>query len=203
MGKSAEARATYADLIALPDHLIGEIVGGVLHMSPRPAPVHSYATSMLDGELHGPFRRGLGGPGGWLILFEPELHLGPDVLVPDLAGWRRDRLPAPPETAAMDLPPDWICEVLSPSTARLDRLKKMRVYAGHRVPHAWLLDPIARTLEAYRRTDDGWLQLGVFDEADSPVRVEPFEALALDLALLFPESPESPEAPEAPSESEG
>jgi Uma2 family endonuclease len=109
--------ATYADLEALPANQIGEIVRGVLYANPRPATLHARASSSLGGELYGPFDRGRGGPGGWIFLDEPELHFGEDVVVPDLAGWRRERLPELPQTTFLTLPPDWLCEVLSASTA--------------------------------------------------------------------------------------
>lgn len=122
--------ATYADLEALPEHVVGELIAGELHVSPRPASPHTVAASVLGFELGGPFHLGRGGPGGWVLLDMPELHLGQDVLVPDLAGWRRERMPRPPRTAAFTLAPDWVCEVLSPSTARLDRALKLPVYSG-------------------------------------------------------------------------
>jgi len=120
--------ATYADLQALPEHVVGELISGELHISPRPAAPHTVAASRLGGGLSGPFDEGRGGPGGWIILDEPELHFGEDVLVPDLAGWRRERMPRPPRAAAFTLAPDWVCEVLSPSTAALDRGIKLPVY---------------------------------------------------------------------------
>jgi Uma2 family endonuclease len=142
--------ATYDDLLALPEHVVGEIIDGELHVSPRPAPRHAHAKSVLGGELGPPFHGGRGGPGGWWILDEPELHLREDVLVPDLAGWRRSRMASLPETAYFPFAPDWACEVLSPTTTRLDRSKKLRVSARERVGHAWLIDPAARTLEILR-----------------------------------------------------
>jgi Uma2 family endonuclease len=181
--------ATYADLAAVPDHLVAEIIDGNLHTTPRPAPRHADASSGLGGALRGPFDRGRGGPGGWRILDEPELHLGHDVLVPDLAGWRRDRLPRLPEEAYFTLPPDWLCEVVSPSTAALDRVKKLTIYARERVPHAWLVDPLARTLEVLRLESGRWTIVGTFAGADPGVRAEPFDALDLDLTLLWDEPP--------------
>ena len=121
--------ATYQDVLDAPENMVAELIRGGLHLHPRPAPPHALAGSFLGGELHGPFKRGRGGPGGWVILFEPELHLGPDVLVPDLAGWRRERMPTLPETAWFELAPDWVCEVLSPGTRRLDLTEKRDVYA--------------------------------------------------------------------------
>ena len=179
-----KADATYADLEALPSNLVGEIVSGRLIASPRQAPRHAQASSDLGVLLGGPFRLGRGGPGGWWILDEPELHLGQDVQVPDLAGWRRERLPRLPETAYFDLVPDWVCEVLSPSTERLDRGEKLSVYRREQVAHVWLVSPLARTLEVMRLTSEGFLLVGVHS-APGVVRAEPFDAVGLDLALLF------------------
>lgn len=184
MADPARRRATYEDLLEVPEHLVAELIGGVLRTRPRPATLHARASSRLGAELDGPFDRGRGGPGGWLLLDEPELHLHGDVLVPDIAGWRRERLPELPDTPALDLAPDWICEVLSPSTAATDRAEKMPVYAREHVGHAWLVDPIARTLEAYRLDGGSWLLLGAWrDEAH--VRVPPFAEHELELAGLW------------------
>lgn len=184
MAEPAQRRATYDDVLAAPDHLIAEIVDGVLHTSPRPAGPHALVMSVLGGDLSGPFHRGRGGPGGWWIIVEPELHLGDEVLVPDIAGWRRERLPEWPRTAAVELAPDWVCEVLSPSTARHDRIAKLPVYAREGVGHAWLIDPELRTLEVYRRHEDHWLLVATrADEAI--VRAEPFEAIELELAAWW------------------
>lgn len=155
MHKPKPRPATYADIEALPEHLVGEIIFGVLHTHPRPAPRHSRATSRLGIEIGGPFDRGRGGPGGWIILDEPELHLGPHVIVPDIAGWRRERMPRLPETAWFETPPDWVCEVLSPSTARIDRTDKLAVYAAFNVSHAWYVDPVAKTLEVFALVSAG------------------------------------------------
>ena len=133
--------------------------------------------------LGGVSQFGRGGPGGWWILFEPELHLEADVLVPDLAGWRCERLPKPPETAAIDLAPDWVCEILSPSTEKLDRARKLPAYAPRGVSHAWLVNPTSRTLEVLRRDGERWVLPGTFAD-DAFVRAEPFEAVELDLLLL-------------------
>lgn len=192
--------ATYEDLIKVPDHLVAEIVDGELHTSPRPAPRHAAASSGLGGALHGPFDRGRGGPGGWRILDEPELHLDSDVVVPDLAGWRRERLPALPDEAYFSLAPDWICEVLSPSTAALDRIKKLTVYARAQVPYAWLIDPIGRTIEVLHLESGRWVIVTTCGGADA-VSLPPFDALPLDLTLLW-EIPDdnspTPPADEAP-----
>jgi len=181
--------ATYADLEALPPHVIGELVGGELLASPRPGPLHALASSGLGVLLGGPFQHGVGGPGGWWILDAPELHLHDDVLVPDLAGWRLETLPALPESAWFEDAPDWICEVLSPSTERIDRLKKLAIYAREGVAHVWLLDPALRTLEVYRLQGQTWSLLGVHGGDDDPVRAEPFEVVELVLGLLW-SSPE-------------
>jgi Uma2 family endonuclease len=178
------AAATYEDLRRVPDHLVAEIVDGELHATPRPVPRHAVASSGLGGVLHPPFSQGRGGPGGWRILFEPELHLGPDVIVPDLAGWHRERLPTIPEGAHFAVAPDWVCEVLSPSTAALDRAKKLAVYARERVKHAWLVDPVAQTLEALRLENGRWT-IDATHAALTVVRVPPFEAIEIDLAILW------------------
>lgn len=178
---------TYADLEALPDHVVGELIAGKLHVSPRPASPHTVAASVLGFELGGPFHRGRGGPGGWLLLDEPELHLGQDVLVPDLAGWRRERMPRAPRAAAFTLAPDWVCEVLSPSTATLDRAGKLPVYAREGVRHVWLLDPEARMLEVFR-LEGARYSLLVTHTGMARVRAEPFEALELELAALWDEA---------------
>jgi Uma2 family endonuclease len=180
----ARRDALYAELEALPPNFVGEILGGELYASPRPASPHTRAASRLGGELLGPFDRGRGGPGGWVILDEPELHLGQDVLVPDLAGWRRERMPRMPRTAAFTLAPDWLCEVLSPSTAALDRARKMAVYAREGVRHLWLVDPEPRTLEVYRLENGRWSLLDTH-VGEVTVRAEPFEALALELGALW------------------
>jgi Uma2 family endonuclease len=175
---------TYEDLEKLPADVIGELVDGELHVSPRPASRHSLATTVLAGELERPFGRGKGGPGGWVLLFEPELHLRQDVLVPDMAGWRRERMPQVPDTVGFTLAPDWVCEVLSPSTAVLDRGRKLGVYAREGVKHLWLVDPGAQMLEVYRLQAERWLLLGTHVGAVE-VRAEPFEALALELGALW------------------
>lgn len=176
--------ALYAELEKLPPNVVGEIVGSALYVSPRPASPHTRAASRLGGELAGPFDRGRGGPGGWVILDEPELHLGQDVLVPDLAGWRRERMPEMPHSVAFTLAPDWVCEVLSPSTAVLARARKMGVYAREGVKHLWLVDPVLRTLEVYRLENGRWSMLGTHVGAVT-VQAEPFEALALELGALW------------------
>ena len=176
--------ATYEDLAALPDIVVAEILDGELYSSPRPAPRHAVAGSRIGPALVGPFDRGVGGPGGWWILLEPELHLGRDVVVPDWAGWRRTRMARIPETAYFPLAPDWVCEILSPSTATIDRAKKLRIYAREQVAHAWLVDPIARTLEVLRLENGRWTLLATHVGAEV-VRAEPFTEIDFELASLW------------------
>jgi len=178
--------ATYADLEALPAHVVGELIAGELFVSPRPAAPHTVAASRLGSELSVRFDRGSGGPGGWIILLEPELHFGEDVLVPDWAGWRRERMPRPPRTAAFTLAPDWLLEVLSPSTAALDRSAKLPVYAREGVRHVWFVDPEARTLEVLRLEGTRYTLL-VTHTGLARVRAEPFEAIELELGFLWGE----------------
>ncbi|WP_437671310.1 Uma2 family endonuclease [Sorangium sp. So ce131] len=194
MGQPAEKprRATYADLEAVPPNKVAELIGGVLHVLPRPAPRHARAASSLGIELGGPFDHGKNGPGGWWILDEPEIHFPDpaaageiDAVVPDIAGWRRERLPELPETAYFALAPDWICEVLSPSTEDVDREEKMPVYAREGVRHAWLVDPIQRTLEVFSLVPgEGWGPAALYRDA-ARVRVAPFDAIELDLSVLW------------------
>ena len=184
MSDTAKRSARYDDILALPENLVGEILDGQLHTHPRPAPRHANACSVLGGSLGGAYHWGKG-PGGWRILNEPELHLGPDVLVPDIAGWRRERLPALPDTAWFELAPDWVCEILSPSTARVDRVVKMPIYARERIPHLWLVDPELKTLEVYSLNDEGhWLLLASLKD-DDPVRQPPFDAIEFPLDALW------------------
>jgi len=184
MSALAERLAVYEDLQDLPEQLVGEIIQGALVTHPRPAPRHLLASSTLGAELTGPFQQGRGGPGGWWILDEPELHLGGNVLVPDLAGWRRVRLPMLPETAFIDLAPDWVCEVLSPSTARIDRADKLPLYAEHGVEWCWLIDPGLRTLEVLQPQQGRWLLLETLKD-EARVQAPPFEAWGFELGGLW------------------
>src|SRR5262245_9089971 len=180
---AAPRRATYDDLIAVPDPLVAEIVDGELLASPRPATPHARAASAIGSDLFGGFDGppgSAGRPGGWWILDEPELHLGQDVLVPDVAGWRIERMPSIPDVVGITVVPDWVCEVISPTTGRLDRTRKMPIYAREGVRHAWLVDPLARTLEVYRLEAGGWV-VAVAHGGDVSERVEPFAALALEI----------------------
>jgi Uma2 family endonuclease len=184
MSQPAGRLATYQDILDLPEHLVGEIIHGALVTHPRPAPKHLLASSALGVELAGPFHMGRGGPGGWWILDEPELHLASHILVPDLAGWRRERLPSLPETAYFDTVPDWVCEVLSPATAKIDRGDKLPLYAAQAVAWCWLLDPDLRTLEVLQRQDSHWLLLGTFKD-DARIQAPPFAEITLDLTALW------------------
>jgi Uma2 family endonuclease len=176
--------ATYEDLERLPDNLVAEIVNGELHASPRPAPPHARAGSIVGGRLTPAYDEARGGPGGWWILDEPELHLSGDVLVPDLAGWRRSRMPHLPTTAYFPVAPDWVCEILSPSTSSLDRKQKLAIYAREGVSHAWLIDPLARTLEELRLESGRWTILATHADTEV-VRAEPFTEIEIELSALW------------------
>ena len=178
--------ATYADIEALPENMVGEILFGVLHAHPRPALRHSRAAWRLGGQLDGPFDRGQGGPGGWIFAPEAELHLGDHVIVPDISGWRREKLPRLPDTAAIDIPPDWVTEILSPSTQRADRTDKLAIYAAFGVAHAWYLAPTLKTLEVMTLVNGKWQITAMFKDAESVTAV-PFEAHTFPLDVLWPE----------------
>jgi len=188
MARQARRAATYEDLLAVPEHLVAEILFGELVTHPRPAPLHLGAASVLGGILIPPFQLGRGGPGGWIFLDEPELHLGEHVTVPDLAGWRRERLSPPPERAWIDIAPDWICEVLSPSTEGYDRSEKRSIYAEAGVGHLWLVDPRPQTLEAFELRGGKWLLLDVF-RGHVEVTAAPFAEPSFPLDALWPFDP--------------
>jgi Uma2 family endonuclease len=184
MADPAHRRATYDDLLAVPHHLVAEIIGGTLITHPRPAAPHTRAASRMGALLDGPFDRGTDGPGGWVILDEPELHLHGDILVPDLAGWRRERMPEIPQAAAFELAPDWTCEVLSPATEATDRADKLPIYAREKVGHVWLVDPLTRTLEVFT-LDGPTYRLTATYRDNAIVHAEPFEAIGLELGALW------------------
>ena len=190
MSAPAKKLATYADLEAVPPHLVAEIIYGSLETHPRPVIRHATAMSQLFLELANPFDRGRGGPGGWHFLFEPELHLGRNVVVPDIAGWRRERLPDFPNSAYIEIAPDWVCEILSPATSKLDRGPKRAIYAEAGVPYLWLIDPQERVIEAFQITAGNWLLVGVATGSDN-VRLPPFDAVSFSLDILFPSDPAS------------
>lgn len=194
MAEPAFRRATYADLEAIPETLVGEIVDGVLETHPRPRPRHARAAGRLSTRLTTRFEDGEGGPGGWIFIIEPELHLGTEVVVPDIAGWKADRLSFEPAEAFIEVAPDWVCEVLSPSTARLDRGPKRRIYAEAGIGHLWLLDPKAGELECFQLVGRQWLLLATIQRGEE-VGVPPFEAAPFPLDDLFPyDTPPSVEA---------
>ena len=178
-------RATYQDVLDAPAHQVAEIIGGTLYTHARPAPAHAVATSVLGGELGPPFHRGHGGPGGWWIVFEPELHLNDEIVVPDLAGWRRERMPELPDVAYFPLVPDWVCEVLSTSTRTVDEQEKRPLYARKGVGHLWLVDPMNRTLEAFALHEGQWLLIATAKD-NEPVSIRPFDAITFNLGDLWP-----------------
>lgn len=184
--RAARRPGLYDQLVSLPPTLTGEILNGQLHTQPRPSGPHAVASSSLGGELVGPFQKGRGGPGGWWIVDEPEIHFQRDVevAVPDLAGWRRERMPNIPQDHRFDVVPDWICEILSPSTASKDREIKLPLYARYGVRHIWLIDPKARTLETLARQDGAWVVAGYFKDGDE-VTAPPFEAVTIELEGLW------------------
>ncbi len=185
MGHPARKPATYAELEALPEHLVGEIVDGELYANPRPAIPHARATSRLGARLGRAFDDDDGdGPGGWILLDEPELHFGADVVVPDVAGWRRARMPELPTTAFLTLAPDWVCETLSTSTEALDRGRKRRVYGREGVGDLWFINPTVKTLEVHRLDGETYRVIATHSGEDV-VRAEPFDAIELPLGRLW------------------
>ncbi len=184
MSDAVKRLATYADVLSAPAHMVAELVHGTLVTSPRPAAPHAHAASVLGMDLGSPFQRGRGGPGGWWIMFEPELHLNGHVLVPDLAGWRCERMPEVPNVPYFALAPDWLCEVLSPSTEAFDRADKLGIYRDAGVEWIWLVNPIARTLEILKLRDGLFVQHATY-RGDASVRAEPFDAIELMLGDLW------------------
>ena len=197
MAEVTDKLATYADIEALPANVVGEILYGRLVTHPRPSLVHVYASSALGIELGGPFQRGRGGPGGWYILDEPEIHFGDHVVVPDMAGWKKERMSRLPDTAAFHIVPDWVCEFLSPSTQRHDKGDKRDIYAEFGVPHLWYVDPIQRILEVFRLSGRDWIAGQTFFD-DDPVQAPPFDAVTFSLGSLW-DTPEAPDATPSPS----
>jgi len=180
---STKREVTYEDLEDIPPLQVGEILEGELVVSPRPPSPHARAAMRL-GMWLAPLESEPGVPGGWLFLMEPELHLSGEALVPDLAGWRRERMPILPHVSAFEVAPDWVCEVVSPSTESIDRGRKMASYAREQVGHLWLLNPLSQTLEVFRRDGQGW-RLMETRTGSATIRVEPFEAHELSLDSLW------------------
>lgn len=178
--------ASYADLEAVPPHVVAEILAGELATHPRPMPRHATAQNSLSEELTGPFqkRRG-GGPGVSIFMTEPQLGSGEHVAIPDIAGWRRERMAHLPEQASITLPPDWICELLSPGTASYDRTVRFRIYHQYRVGHLWSVDPAYRTLEVFAWSEGHWVPTGNFRDFED-VAASPFEAITFNLGQLWP-----------------
>jgi Uma2 family endonuclease len=181
----AKKRAVYDDLYGIPENMTGEIIDGELIVTPRPSRKHVYTTSALETKVaaHYQFGEG-GGPGGWIILVEPEIGLGENILVPDLAGWKRERFPIEEPHNWISVAPDWVCEILSPSTALIDRVEKMPLYAQHQVSHAWLIDPVLKTLEVFKFESGRWVVLGVYAKS-ATAHAEPFLDIALNLGLFW------------------
>lgn len=181
--------ATYADLEAVPENLVAEIIDGVLRTHPRPSFRHGGSASALNIRLGNAFQfGGQDGPGGWVFVVEPELKLGSQIVVPDLAAWKKERLSMAPETSYSEIAPDWICEVLSASTERRDRTVKKRIYADASIPHFWIIDPRLQTLEVLELRDGFWTELGAWNSADV-VSAVPFDAISFSLADLWPLDP--------------
>lgn len=187
-GTKTKHRAVYADLERVPGTMVAEIVDGELFATPRPRLRHTMAASVLATNLNAPFQQGRGGPGGWWILFEPELHFGEDILVPDIAGWRRERLAHVPDEAHMTLAPDWICEVPSPYNERHDRVRKLPIYGREGVAFAWLVDPLERSVEVLRLEAGQWSAVRTYG-GEEIVRAEPFAAVEIELAALWGDAP--------------
>jgi len=183
MSELVKKEATYEDLYEIPENMVGEIIEGELHAFPRPSFRHSNVESGL-AEIRIPYQHGRGGPGGWILLIEPEILLGKSVLVPHLAGWKKERLPHPPETNWTWVVPDWVCEILSPASVRIDRVRKMNIYSRDAVPYAWLVDPVAETLEVFRLENGRW-SLILTAAGDDKVRAEPFDEIEIDLGSLW------------------
>jgi len=186
MADPALKRATLADLEALPDTVVGELIQGVLYTMARPRPRHQNASGVVFGEVHGAFQRGRTGPGGWWILVEPGIALPEvdvDELSPDIAGWRKERVPVLPE-GRIHVVPDWVCEVLSPSTRSHDQRIKRPLYAQAGVRWMWVVDVDAKTLVVSRNEGGKWLEIGVFGDEDV-MQAEPFEVLPIELRELW------------------
>jgi len=184
----AHRLATYDDVLAADERV--EVIGGQLETLPSARPRHGRVARAIAGAIGGPFDDddGRGGPGGWWILTEVDVRLSPhDIVRPDVAGWRKERL-TDLDTLPIDVRPDWVCEVLSPGTRLRDTRDKRRLFASAGISHYWLLDPDDRTLLALVLESDRWTEQGLYAEGDL-ARIAPFEALELDVGRLFPPTP--------------
>ena len=192
MSELAKRKATYQDLYKIPDNATGEIIDGEIIVTPRPSRKHVICTTALGAAVTAPYQFGQGnGPGGWIFAIEPEIGLGEQIMVPDLAGWKRERFPVEEDHNWISAVPDWVCEILSPSTFRTDKVKKMPVYAHHGVGHIWLIDPVAMTMDVFRLESGKWVLLVSFAENDK-LRAEPFQEIEIDLEALWLGSSQSP-----------
>lgn len=189
MGDAARRRATYEDVLAAPEHVTAQVIDGELYLHPRPARRHLRSSSALGARLYGAFDDGASGPGGWVIIDEPELHLGPepDIVVPDLGGWREEHYPGDvdDDDPFFTRAPDWVAEILSPSTARLDRTKKIAVYARERVAHVWRVDPRDRTVEVLRLGSEGYVIAQTWAGEEGTATLEPFAELPLSASAFW------------------
>ncbi len=184
MSEPVEKKAVYEDLYSIPEDMTGEIISGELIVTPRPSRKHVYATSRLDKEIGNPYELGRGGPGGWVILVEPEVKLGENTLVPDLAGWKKERFPVKEPHNWISVAPDWVCEMLSPGSWRVDRIDKMPIYAQYGVSYLWLADPVNQTLEVFRLQDGEWVVAGLH-KGNAKIRAVPFVEIEINLSDLW------------------
>ncbi len=177
-------KVTYEDLLKVPDNMVAEVIDGELYTWPRPSARHAKVASRLGMKIGSAYDLGDNGPGGWWIVVEPELHFGGNILVPDIGGWRRERVPEYPEASGCEIAPDWLCEVLSPSTGRIDRGKKLPIYARENVQWAWIIDPAQETIEIKRLEAGRWFDLAVFS-GDDTVRTEPFPDIEFSASIFW------------------
>jgi Uma2 family endonuclease len=185
----AKTLATYAELLALPEDVRGEIIGGEVVVQPSPTPLHQSTIGEIYAELRNPFQRGRGGPGGWWLIQDVDVEFGPhDVCRPDISGWKKERVATFPSDRPVRHRPDWVCEGLSPRTALRDQGDKRAIYQRAEVPWYWLVDPLNRTLSVLRLVVDGYVVEQVAGD-QGVIALPPFEAVPIDLACVFPPSP--------------
>ncbi len=185
MAETAHKSATYVDIEALPEHVVGEILFGHLVTHPRPVRRHGGAGSALGALCTTTYEFGADGPGGWVFVDEPELHLGPHIVVRDIAGWRREHVTEPADKPFFEVAPDWACEILSPSTEKYDKGDKRRINAHYAVQHMWHLDPRSKVLEVFALRDRNWLLTDTFID-EEVVNAPPVDQLTFSLGLLWP-----------------